>query len=124
MPGRIRHGLPPDPVPMTVIESIRFWFEASSIDGIGQAGRARNPLTRSMWVLILLVGIAATAYHLYWILIEYHDFQVRTTILLSPRPKVSKQIYDSFDKILPGKYFGSLISMYTLTDSILYQRFL
>ena len=82
--------MPPDPVPMTVIESIRFWFEASSIDGIGQAGRARNPVTRSMWVLILLVGIAATAYHLYWILIEYHDYEVRTTILLSPRPKVSK----------------------------------
>ena len=53
------------------------------------SGRARNPVTRSMWVLILLVGLSATAYHLYWILIEYYTYEVRTSILLSTSPKVS-----------------------------------
>ena len=53
------------------------------------SGRARNPVTRSMWVLILLVGLSATAYHLYWILIEYYSYEVRTSILLSTSPKVS-----------------------------------
>ena len=43
-----------------------------------------------MWVLILLVGLSATAYHLYWILIEYYTYEVRTSILLSTSPKVSK----------------------------------
>ena len=59
-------------------------------------GRARNPVTRSMWVLILFIGIIATTYHLYWIIIEYYNYEVRTTIMLSPTPKVRINLISLF----------------------------
>ncbi len=70
-------------------KTLSLWFKSSSIDGIGHAGRARNYVTRSMWIMVFMAGISITVFHLYWILQEYGENEVRTTILLSPESEVT-----------------------------------
>ena len=77
------------PVPLNTI--LQDWFQSSSIDGVGHAGRARNRCTRVLWVIVLLVGLALTIYHIYYILHEYYHRPIRTTVALSSEKKVKKK---------------------------------
>ena len=79
------------PVPLNTI--LQDWFQSSSIDGVGHAGRARNRCTRVLWVIVLLVGLALTIYHIYYILHEYYHRPIRTTVALSSEKKVKKKMY-------------------------------
>ena len=78
------------PVPLNTI--LQDWFQSSSIDGVGHAGRARNRCTRVLWVIVLLVGLALTIYHIYYILHEYYHRPIRTTVALSSEKKVKKNV--------------------------------
>ena len=77
------------PVPLNTI--LQDWFQSSSIDGVGHVGRARNRCTRVLWVTVLLVGLALTIYHIYYILHEYYHRPIRTTVALSSEKKVKKK---------------------------------
>ena len=76
------------PLPLNVI--LEDWFQSSSIDGIGHAGRARNRCTRILWIIVLLVGLGVTSYHIYYILHEYYHHPIQTTMALSSEKKVKR----------------------------------
>ena len=75
-------------IPSSTKEALIYWLQNSSIDGFGHVGRARNPATRFLWVLVLIGGVIATIFHLYWIVHEFYQRDVRSTILLSPTSEV------------------------------------
>ena len=77
------------PLPLKVI--LEDWFQSSSIDGVGHAGRARNRCTRILWVIVLLVGLGVTIYHIYYILHEYYHHPIQTTMALSSEKKVKRR---------------------------------
>ena len=86
------------PLPLT--ELLSEWFQSSSIDGIGHAGRARNRCTRILWVIVLMAGLGVTLYHIYYILHEYYHYPIRTTMALSTEKKVRFIVYGDTQLII------------------------
>lgn len=76
--------------PKTLTETVLYWLQNSSIDGLGHAGRARSSVSQVMWMVLVVVGISGTVYNIYYVLYDYFLYEVRASILLSTSAKVRK----------------------------------
>ena len=60
----------PDQAKQKLSDVLLTWLQASAMDGIGHAGRARCGVTKVAWTIILLAGLVLTGYQIYQILSE------------------------------------------------------
>lgn len=80
-------------IPNTVSETVMYWLQNSSIDGLGHAGRARSSVSQLMWMVLVIVGSIGTGLNIYYVLYDYFLYEVRASILLSSNAKVRRDLF-------------------------------
>lgn len=70
------------------------FYERTNISGASNAGIAKNPLRKIIWMVVFIVGLAFTIQGVYVVIYKYLEFPVDTIIKLEHKNKVVLMLYN------------------------------